>query len=92
MTKRHKCSWVLAALLASILCVSCLGPNNATGRVGHWNAQLDGKWKREGMFLLLIPVYIITSIGDMVIFNSIYWWTGNNPIDPPEVDNAATFG
>ena len=28
----------------------------------------------------------LTTLGDQLIFNSIQWWTGNNPIDPPSSD------
>jgi hypothetical protein len=31
---------------------------------------------------------LIFSIGDNFIFNSIFWWTGNNPINPPGDDSA----
>ena len=92
MIKHRKKSWMLGALCAGLLCASCLGPNHATGRLFRWNAELDGKWGNEGAFLLLIPVYAVFSLGDVVIFNSIYWWTGDNPIAPPAGDGPTTFG
>ena len=45
------------------------------------------------MFLAMLPGYIIFSFADKIIFNSIQWWTGTNPIDPPGGDpDAAEFG
>ena len=78
-------------LLALLLCAGCLGPSNATGRLYQWNAGFENKWGREGLFLLLLPVYSLTSFGDNLIFNSIYWWTGDNPIDPPS-ESAGEYG
>ena len=67
-----------------LFCVSgCLGPNHATAHLGKWNSELDGKWGNEVAFVLLLPVYAVFSLGDVVIFNSIQWWTGDNPISTP---------
>jgi hypothetical protein len=37
------------------------------------------------MFLILawLPVYGLATLGDAVVFNSIEFWTGDNPVDPP---------
>jgi hypothetical protein len=72
------------ALGVLLMSASCLGPNNATAQLAKWNNGLDGKWGNEIAFIFLLPVYAIFSLGDVLIFNSIYWWTGNNPISPPE--------
>ena len=53
------------------------------GHALSWNVGIDGKWGNEVCFVLLIPVYVIFSLGDVVIFNSWQWWTGNNPISRP---------
>lgn len=79
------------ALLPAALCLtlgasSCLGPNNAFDRLNAWNHEVtDNKWANEGIFLGLniIPVYAIAYLGDIIIFNSIEFWGGDNPIDPP---------
>lgn len=81
-TKRMRALQVLA-LGALLSCASCLGPNHATGHLAKWNKEIDGKWGNEVCFVLLLPVYAIFSVGDMVIFNSIQWWTGKNPISRP---------
>jgi hypothetical protein len=45
----------------------------------------DMDWLNEIVFLGLwiIPVYPITLLGDVVIFNTWGYWTGNNPISDP---------
>jgi hypothetical protein len=47
---------------------------------------------RPAPFVLLLPVYAIFSLGDLVIFNSWYWWTGEYLVDPPQVDVPTEFG
>jgi len=65
---------------------SCLGPDNAFKSIRNWNAGLsDQDWVNEVVFLglTIIPVYGIALFGDVVIFNTIGYWTGDNPISDP---------
>lgn len=74
------------ALAVLALTTSCYGPFNATRRLHEWNGDVsENKWAVEGMFLLvvIIPVYGVFMLGDAIIFNSIEFWGGENPIDPP---------
>jgi hypothetical protein len=75
-------------LCAAMLTASCYGPFNLTRRVHHWNGEVGGKWAQEGVFLvfIILPVYGIATLADAVIFNSVEFWTGDNPIDPPGMD------
>ena len=74
--------------MALVLMVSsgCYGPFNLTRRLYQWNGQIGAtKWEREFMFILLAwaPVYGLAVAGDAIVFNSMEFWTGNNPVDPP---------
>src|SRR3989338_189962 len=74
-------------LLALALFVSgCYGPFNLTRRLYRWNGQVGTtKWEREFIFVLLawLPIYGLSVLGDAVVFNSMEFWTGKNPVDPP---------
>ena len=73
-------------LLALGLAVGgCYGPFNLTRRLYRWNGQVGDKWEREIVFIIFawVPVYGLTVLGDAVVFNSIEFWTGNNPVDAP---------
>lgn len=75
-----------ATILALGLASSCLGPDNAYSSIKDWNAGLsDQAWIEELVFLGLwfIPVYPITLLGDIIIFNTVDYWTGDNPINDP---------
>jgi len=97
MRKSFKAATLAAALFLGSLTPACYGPFNATRNLWHWNGQIEGKWGQEGVFLLLtiIPVYELFALGDSLIFNSIQFWGGDNPIkltaDAPsaEVDQVA---
>ncbi len=79
------------ALVGGILALSlgmpsCLGPDNAYHSVKNWNAGVsDQDWVNEGVFLVLtiIPVYGVCLFGDVLIFNTIDYWTGDNVIKDP---------
>jgi hypothetical protein len=74
-----------AALALSLATAGCLGPNNAFNNLNRWNHKVtDSKWGNEGIFLVLtiIPVYTLFYWGDIIIFNSIEFWGGENPIEP----------
>ena len=71
--------------LSALFCFTgCLGPNHSTGHIAQWNASFEGKWAQEGIFLVTWPAWIFTTLGDMLIFNSWQWWSGQNPISRPE--------
>ena len=77
---------VTAGLVALALLTSgCYGPFNLTRRLHAWNGTISDKWGREFMFVILawVPVYGLVALGDAVVFNSIEFWTGDNPVDPP---------
>lgn len=84
-----------AALAVGVLTTSCYGPFNATRRLHAWNGDVSHeKWVQEGVFLLLniVPVYGLWMLGDVLIFNSIEFWTGDNPVDPPMAQLRAVDG
>ena len=76
-------------LFALLVCTSCLGPGHAIGRLYTYNMSFESKWSQEGMFVLMLPGYIGASILDNFIFNSIQWWTGDHPVDPPEASGPS---
>ena len=81
---------VVCMLLASFMGMStaCYGPFTLTKSVYHWNSGIKGsgevneKWMKEFVFfgMIVIPVYMLSALMDAFIFNSIQFWTGNNPV------------
>ena len=81
---------VASAVLAGFMTVStaCYGPFNLTRNVYHWNSGVNGsgevsdKWMKELVFfgMIVVPVYMFSALLDAFIFNSIQFWSGENPV------------
>lgn len=76
-----------AALLGlAALTPSCLGPDNAYNSLKNWNANMsESDAVREIVFLglTIIPVYGIANFVDVIVLNTIDYWTGSNPVSDP---------
>ena len=81
-----KKSLIAGALLLGLAGSSCLGPDNLYRSVKHWNAGLSDKdWINETVFIgmLIVPVYQIAMLGDLVIFNTVSYWSADSAIKDP---------
>ena len=60
----------------------CIGSFKLTNKVLKWNQSVSNKFVNEILFLVLhiIPVYPITIFVDILVINSIEFWTGKNPL------------
>jgi hypothetical protein len=81
----------IAGMLAVLMLGGCMGRNALTGKVLRWNLETaDSRWGREGIFLGLwiTLVYPICSFLDLLLFNSIEFWSGENNLNgkSPVVD------
>ena len=67
-----------------ILCLSgCFGSFNLTTNVYEMNDEAsDNGFVKSALMvgMLIIPVYEIAALGDLLIFNTIEFWSGENPI------------
>lgn len=62
---------------------SCIGQFTLTKKVMSWNNQVGSKFVNELVFFAfwILPVYEVTSLADLIVLNSIEFWSGNNPIE-----------
>ena len=76
--------FVCAAVLAAFTCVSvsgCYGSYALFNKVHKWNGTLGDKWINSVVhFVIAGPVYGLCFLGDFLIFNTIEFWGGKNPI------------
>lgn len=78
---------IAAALAACALLPGCLGPNRAFRSVHSWNTRAtDNKWANTLIHagFWIVPVYPLTLFGDIVLFNTIQFFGGENPLEEPE--------
>lgn len=89
MFKRSVCFSAILAF-STLFFTSCYGPFKLTKKLHSWNKQAGDKWVREGVFLLLVivPVYEFAALGDAILFNSIEFWTGSNPMDKAALEQG----
>ena len=72
------------ALTLGLLCGGCLGPNNAQNSLRNWNAEVtDMDWVNEVIFLVISPAYGVAGLIDVLVLNTIDYWSGENPLDDP---------
>mgnify|MGYP001792664801 CR=1 FL=1 len=86
---------MIAAAALTLGATSCLGPNHMYNGLTNWNARLsDQDWVDELVFLGLnfIPVYGLALLGDVVVVNTIDYWSGENPISEPGPFPHDAFG
>lgn len=76
---------VAAILLAggSLLFSNCIGSFSLTKSVINWNKGVGNKFVNELVFFAfwILPVYEVTSIADLLVLNSIEFWSGKNPMN-----------
>jgi len=61
---------------------ACVGSNAVTEKVMQFNVGVvDNRYARGGVNILLTPVYALTLAVDIVVINSLEFWTGENPVN-----------
>lgn len=83
MKKRFVTVAAITAISGTLLFSSCIGPFNLTNKLLSWNQTVDNKFVNEVIFFAfhVIPVYPIAVLADIVVLNSIEFWTGENPVE-----------
>lgn len=82
MRKRYLSVAVVLTLLCSFTFSSCIGSFALTNKLLGWNNQVGNKFVNELVFFCfwIIPVYEVTALADILVLNSIEFWSGSNPV------------
>lgn len=74
---------LLIAIAATLPLQSCIGSFGLTNKVLSWNNQVGSKFVNELVFFAfwILPVYEVTALADLLVLNSIEFWSGNNPVE-----------
>lgn len=69
-------------MCAGILSTSCIGKFQLTNNLLAWNKTISNKFVNELVFIALciVPVYEISALADVLVLNSIEFWSGSNPL------------
>lgn len=76
---------ILTTAIASLLCTtmtSCMGRFALMRNLYSWNEQVSNKFVNEIIFIAfwILPVYEVCGLADLLVLNSIEFWSGDNPL------------
>lgn len=82
MRKRYITAAVAAALVGSMTFTSCIGSFTLTNKLLGWNRTISNKFVNELVFVAfwILPVYEVSALADLVVLNSVEFWSGTNPV------------
>lgn len=83
MKRKYFISAVATVIASSMMFTSCIGSFTLSNKVLSWNKQVGDKFVNELVFFAfwILPVYEITAIADVLVLNSIEFWSGTNPME-----------
>lgn len=83
MRKRFFTVSMVIALTGSLLLPSCIGSFGLTNKLLAWNKTIDSKFINEVVFFAfhVVPVYPVAVLADILVLNSVEFWTGDNPVE-----------
>ena len=70
-------------LISTFMFQSCIGSFALTNKVLTWNKNVNNKFVNELVFFAfwVLPVYEVSALADLLVINSIEFWSGNNPME-----------
>ena len=80
--RKTKITAICAILSGSLLFSSCIGSFGLWSQLKDWNQSLGNKFVNEIVFLAfhIVPVYEVAYLADVIVLNSIEFWSGSNPV------------
>lgn len=80
--RKSKVTAMCAILSGSLLFSSCIGSFGLWNRLKDWNMNIGNKFVNEIVFLAfhIVPVYEVAYLADVLVLNSIEFWSGSNPV------------
>ena len=80
--RKTKMMLICSILSGSLLFSSCIGSFGLWSNLKDWNQGLGNKFVNEIVFLAfhVVPVYEVAYLADVLVLNSIEFWSGSNPV------------
>ncbi|MDL2291875.1 DUF3332 domain-containing protein [Bacteroides sp. OttesenSCG-928-F21] len=81
--KKNKLTLACFFLSGTILFSSCIGSFGLFNRLLSWNQNInENKFVNELVFVALgiVQVYSVAALADVLVLNSIEFWSGSNPM------------
>jgi hypothetical protein len=92
MKKKVRVMATAIFLGSSILFSSCIGSFGLTNKLFSWNKSIGEKWVNELVFIALggLQVYSVAVAIDVLVLNTVEFWTGSNPSADVQVKKVET--
>lgn len=82
MKKTYLSVALVCTLCGAMTLPSCIGSFSLTNKLLSWNNQIGSKFVNELVFFAfwILPVYEVSGLADVIVLNSIEFWSGSNPV------------
>lgn len=82
MRKTYLTVAIACTLAGSMMFSSCIGSFTLTNKLLTWNSHIGNKFVNELVFFAfwILPVYEVSALADVLVLNSIEFWSGENPV------------
>ncbi len=82
MKKTYLSVAIVCLLGGSMLFSSCIGSFSLTNKLLAWNKTVGNKFVNElvSFAFWVLPVYEVSALADVLVLNSIEFWSGGNPV------------
>ena len=68
-------------MAGTLLTSSCVGSFGLFNKLASWNkSATNEKFLNELIFLIISPAYAVCSVVDVLVLNTIEFWSGSNPV------------
>ena len=80
--KKNIISIALVLTICAGTMSSCIGSFALSNKLLSWNKQVGDKIVNELVFIAfcIVPVYEVSLLADVLVINSIEFWSGSNPV------------
>lgn len=82
MKKTYLTVALICTICGALTLPSCIGSFTLSNKLLSWNKQIGNKFVNELVFFAfwVLPVYEVSGLADILVLNSIEFWSGANPI------------
>ena len=73
---------LICTICGALTLPSCIGSVTLTNKLLSCNQQIGNKFVNELVFFAfwILPVYEVSGLADIIVLNSIEFWSGSNPV------------
>ena len=87
MKKKYLGMAIALTLAGSMMFSSCIGSFRLSNKLMSWNQTIGSKFVNELVFFAfwILPVYEVSGLADLLVLNSIEFWSGENPVAEEQI-------